>query len=110
MIIESARRRRIAVRIAVAAAAVAAPAALLAAPAFAAPTAPSGQIQLIDHDDFHHCNRWDRDDFCRDRGPGDWHHRRDGGWDNGGGFQPAPQPAPQPGSPFGLPSTGSAGF
>ncbi|WP_225724810.1 hypothetical protein [Nocardia sp. JCM 34519.1] len=96
MSVRSVRRRRIVARFAAAAAVLAVPAAMVAAPAMAAPVASSSPIQLIDND-WHHCNQWDRDDFCRDHGPGDWHHRRGGDWDrDGDGSAPT------------MPSTGSA--
>ncbi|WP_405162615.1 hypothetical protein OG203_41140 [Nocardia sp. NBC_01499] len=100
MPVQSFRRRRIGIRLAAAAAVVAVPAVMVAAPAMAAPTAISSpSVQLIDDGRHHHCNAWDRDDFCRDRGAGDWHRRPDGGWDRD---NTAPQPAPA------MPPTGSS--
>ncbi|MFI5776327.1 hypothetical protein [Nocardia sp. NPDC051570] len=98
MSVQTIRRRRIAARLGAAAAVVAVPVVMVAAPAMAAETTASGpSVQFVDDDWHHHCNPWDRDDFCRDRGPGDWHRRQDGGWDRDNAGQPAP----------GLPPTGS---
>ncbi|ATL71151.1 hypothetical protein CRH09_38245 [Nocardia terpenica] len=85
------------IRLAAAAAVVAVPAALVAAPAMAAPVTSDSQIRLVDNDR-NHCNSWNDNDFCRRHGPGDWRHRPGGGdndWDND---QPPAQPMPATGS------------